>query len=79
MYTPDEKPRRFKIFRENLDKIRGNNANNGSFKMGVNQFADMTQDEFRKKMLSPVPPIPPMAAGTGADVQKKMQAGVALA
>lgn len=43
---------RYTIFLQNLQKIREHNEKyeNGetTFKMGVNRFADMTADEFRK-------------------------------
>ncbi|XP_021288317.1 zingipain-1-like [Herrania umbratica] len=45
--TKTEKDRRFKIFKENLEYIQSfNNAGNRSFKLGINEFADMSHDEF---------------------------------
>ncbi|OMO65359.1 hypothetical protein COLO4_31316 [Corchorus olitorius] len=42
-----EKERRFNIFKDNLEYIRKfNKAANKTFKLGVNEFADMTHDEF---------------------------------
>ncbi|GMI90009.1 hypothetical protein like AT3G49340 [Hibiscus trionum] len=42
-----EKDKRLNIFKENLEYIESfNNAGNRSFKLGLNEFADMTQDEF---------------------------------
>ncbi|KAE8692248.1 hypothetical protein F3Y22_tig00110847pilonHSYRG00083 [Hibiscus syriacus] len=42
-----EKEKRLDIFRENLEYIESfNNGGNKSFKLGLNEFADMTQDEF---------------------------------
>jgi len=39
---------RFAIFKRNLDKIKAHNKQGHSWTMGVNQFSDMTPDEFRK-------------------------------
>ncbi|KAE8713619.1 Senescence-specific cysteine protease SAG39 [Hibiscus syriacus] len=42
-----EKEKRLDIFKENLEYIESfNNGGNRSFKLGLNEFADMTQDEF---------------------------------
>ncbi|KAA3453112.1 ervatamin-B-like [Gossypium australe] len=42
-----EKEKRLNIFKENLEYIESfNNGGNRSFKLGLNEFADMTQDEF---------------------------------
>jgi len=41
---------RFTIFRENVQKIAAHNeAANQTFTMGVNQFTDLTEDEFKSK------------------------------
>ncbi|XP_031104317.1 senescence-specific cysteine protease SAG39-like [Ipomoea triloba] len=43
-----EKERRFKIFRENVERIEGfNRAGNRPYKLGINEFADQTNEEFR--------------------------------
>lgn len=43
----DEKNRRSTIFEENLKYIQSfNRANNKPFKLGVNEFADLTNEEF---------------------------------
>jgi len=39
---------RFEVFKQNLDKIKAHNKQNHSWTMGVNQFSDMTYEEFRK-------------------------------
>jgi len=39
---------RFEVFKQNLDKIEAHNKQNHSWSMGVNQFSDMTNEEFRK-------------------------------
>jgi len=38
---------RFGVFKANLDKIRDHNALNESWTMGMNEFGDMTWEEFR--------------------------------
>ncbi|XP_027339031.1 ervatamin-B-like [Abrus precatorius] len=47
-YVDDaEKEKRFKIFMENLEYIeKFNNAGNYSYKLGLNQFSDLTEEEF---------------------------------
>lgn len=46
-YDESEKPKRLKIFIENYKIILAHNLNiKSSFKMKVNQFTDMTQNEF---------------------------------
>jgi len=39
---------RYRVFKQNLDKITAHNKQNNSWKMGINQFTDMTPQEFRK-------------------------------
>lgn len=41
---------RFKIFSENMKAIEEHNAKDLPHKLGVNQFADMTQEEFKKHL-----------------------------
>jgi C1A family cysteine protease len=44
---------RFDIFRDNLQKIRLHNSDQTqTFTMGINQFADLTQDEFKQRIES---------------------------
>jgi C1A family cysteine protease len=45
-YTRNEFEYRFNIFRENYELIKKHNRGNHSYTMRVNQFADMTYDEF---------------------------------
>ena len=42
-----EKARRFKVFKANIEFIEMFNAQNHKFWLGANQFADITNDEFR--------------------------------
>ncbi|XP_020233033.1 senescence-specific cysteine protease SAG39 [Cajanus cajan] len=48
VYTdPQEREKRFKIFKENVNYIEAfNNAANKPYKLGINQFADLTNEEF---------------------------------
>jgi cathepsin L len=50
-YTLEEYDLRYDIFRNNLEKIRTHNQGKSSWKMGVNQFTDLTADEFRMRYL----------------------------
>jgi C1A family cysteine protease len=50
-YTPEEYDTRFDIFRNNLQLIRTHNQGNASWKMGVNEFTDLTSEEFRMRYL----------------------------
>nr|AXQ06503.1 papain-like cysteine protease [Vriesea carinata] len=42
-----EKERRFEIFKSNFEMIQMFNEGNQKFRLGLNQFADLTNDEFR--------------------------------
>jgi cathepsin L len=44
----DEEESRFQIFKANLDLIEETNAQNLSYKLGVNEFAHLTWDEFKE-------------------------------
>nr|AAR92154.1 putative cysteine protease 1 [Iris x hollandica] len=44
-----EKAHRFEIFRANVERIESFNAENHKFKLGVNQFADLTNEEFKTR------------------------------
>lgn len=50
--SSEEEKRRFDIFKENLKHIREHNKKyeegQESSKLGVNQFADLTHEEFQK-------------------------------
>ncbi|KAK4483691.1 hypothetical protein RD792_010892 [Penstemon davidsonii] len=47
----EEIQRRFEIFSENLRMIRSHNRKGLSYTMGVNEFADITWEEFRRHRL----------------------------
>ncbi|GLJ20661.1 hypothetical protein SUGI_0376210 [Cryptomeria japonica] len=50
----DEKETRFHIFKSNLLYIDVQNRKNNSFSLGLNQFADLTHDEFKSMYLGTV-------------------------
>nr|XP_006628920.1 PREDICTED: pro-cathepsin H [Lepisosteus oculatus] len=50
-YELEEYYHRLQIFTENKRKIDHHNAGNHKFRMGLNQFSDMTFSEFRKSFL----------------------------
>lgn len=45
----DEVSRRFEIFRDNLRYIKEHNSGDHGYKLGLNRFADLTNEEFREK------------------------------
>lgn len=49
-FETEEAKERFKIFKDNLAFIKKSNEENKSFKVGLNQFSDMTNEEFKSKM-----------------------------
>jgi len=52
-YTVEEAARRYEIFKDNVRKIDEHNSKPGvSFQMGINEYADMTHEEFLKLKLS---------------------------
>jgi len=48
-FASDEAKLRFKTFKVNLAKIKEHNAQDHSYKVGLNQFSDMTNEEFKEK------------------------------
>lgn len=46
-----EKDHRFEIFKDNLGFIDEHNAQNYTYKVGLNKFADMTNEEYRNMYL----------------------------
>ncbi|XP_027901701.1 zingipain-2-like isoform X1 [Vigna unguiculata] len=47
----DQKEKRFQIFKDNLKFIDEHNAENRTYKVGLNRFADLSNDEYRSKYL----------------------------
>ena len=58
VYRPEEELFRREVFADNLELIRRHNAEfdagRSTFRLGVNQFADITNEEFRQMILSEV-------------------------
>lgn len=51
--SKEEKEKRFEIFKENLQHIESfNEAGRGTYKLGINKFADLTKEEFIAKYAS---------------------------
>ena len=46
-----EKDKRFQIFKDNLGFIDEHNAQNNTYKLGLNRFADLTNEEYRAMYL----------------------------
>ncbi|XP_031259300.1 cysteine proteinase RD21A-like [Pistacia vera] len=46
-----EKEKRFEIFKDNLRFIDEHNSENRTYKVGLNRFADLTNEEYRSKYL----------------------------
>jgi hypothetical protein len=48
---------RFNVFKANLDTIRAHNAQNDSWTMGMNEFGDMTWEEFKSIYVGGTKPV----------------------
>eukprot|EP01127_Copromyxa_protea_P003288 TRINITY_DN13121_c0_g1_i1.p1 TRINITY_DN13121_c0_g1~~TRINITY_DN13121_c0_g1_i1.p1 ORF type:complete len:365 (-),score=100.08 TRINITY_DN13121_c0_g1_i1:41-1114(-) len=48
-----EKEYRFKVFQSSLERVKLLNANSKHAKFGINKYADLTAEEFKKQMLMP--------------------------
>ncbi|KAK7386410.1 hypothetical protein VNO78_26623 [Psophocarpus tetragonolobus] len=46
-----ERDKRFQVFKDNLRFIQEHNAQNNSYKVGLNKFADITNEEYRAMYL----------------------------
>ena len=53
--TIEETIKRYNIFKENYNYIVEHNGKKSDYKLGVNQFADLTMEEFKAMYLSPKP------------------------
>nr|CAH7747162.1 unnamed protein product [Callosobruchus chinensis] len=58
--NPEEEQKRFQIFQDNLKTIEEHNkkydAGETSWQMGINQFADLTEDEMKQRYMGLIPP-----------------------
>ena len=60
--SKDHMDERFEIFRENYEKMEAHNTSTDdegrlpSFEMGINQFSDMTEEEFMADRFGAKPP-----------------------
>jgi len=70
-YTADEEPMRAAIFAANVDKINAHNMRGESWTMGINEFTDLTSQEFAmgriggylpRKLRRQTPPAPAVHA-----------------
>jgi len=57
---------RFGIFKANLDFVREHNTGNSTWTAGINQFSDLTAEEFKAKYLSSL--LIPTDAATASNV-----------
>ena len=52
-YNQSEYAKRYKIFSENMDYINYSNMNTSkTYKLGINNFTDMSKSEFNRKYLN---------------------------
>ncbi|CAG9312689.1 unnamed protein product [Blepharisma stoltei] len=57
-YNLDQYLERFRVFRDNLGFIRSQNSLGNTWVLGVNQFTDLTPQEFKAKYLQPKIQVP---------------------
>lgn len=57
-YSPEELQTRFSTFRDNSAYIRLHNSLNKNWVLGLNQFSDMTHEEFKSSFLTTFPKMP---------------------
>jgi C1A family cysteine protease len=83
-YTTEQFFERYTIFKDNLDYINARNAENLTYTLGVNEFSDMTNNEFRTTLMGRVstrtpfdaePEMPVMSA-PGNDVDWRSKGAV---
>lgn len=51
VHDVDEQQSRFQIFKQNLQYIHSHNQRNLSYSLGLNQFADLSNEEFKRSYL----------------------------
>ena len=49
--SPSESDFRYSVFADQMEFINSHNNSNSSFELGVNQFSDLTWEEFQNKYL----------------------------
>jgi C1A family cysteine protease len=54
-YDQEEEPKRFSVFLENLKIIDERNKAEGQTIHGINKFSDLSQEEFRDRLLGSIP------------------------
>jgi Papain family cysteine protease/Cathepsin propeptide inhibitor domain (I29) len=54
--TAEEHAHRYEIFKSNADFVKRHNSEGHSYTVGINQFADLTLEEFSAKYLRPMAP-----------------------
>jgi len=54
-YVPDEETNRYETFTKNYDRVLKHNNEKHSYKLALNQFADLTAEEFKSKYLTSIP------------------------
>ncbi|KAJ5079679.1 cysteine protease rdl2-related [Anaeramoeba ignava] len=52
-YTAEEEAYRYRVFSQNVKKMEEHNKK-GTFQLGINQFADLTNSEYQSKYLHPI-------------------------
>uniref|UniRef100_A0A7N1A9U8 Cysteine protease n=1 Tax=Kalanchoe fedtschenkoi TaxID=63787 RepID=A0A7N1A9U8_KALFE len=66
----EEKERRFKIFKENVERVNAHNSVKGrKFDLAVNKFADLTNEEFRAKYTGRLLTRPPTKQARGGNLK----------
>jgi C1A family cysteine protease len=82
--------KRYTIFKQNLDFINTHNSQNHSFEMGMNQFGDLSFEEFssmtkgrrpsaKKISMADVPPLVPTPPLVGAGGSRDWRTGTIIA
>ena len=50
-YSPHETMSKYRTFKDNVDLINAHNAQNRSYTLAINKYADMTRSEFARNYL----------------------------
>jgi C1A family cysteine protease len=68
-YLPDEIFARFEIFKQHYDEVEKHNAGNFTWTIGINQFSDLTRQEFKNTYLR-YDPLPRSGGGRRMTVEE---------